>query len=77
MHDVLASAGLDKLPAPSRRALCFVKGHWPLPLPPGSFRGMRLEGPRSLRNLLTRSPLLDDATIARLAAILGRAFPPK
>jgi len=33
--------------------LCFVDGDWPLFRPPSSFRGVRLEGSRSIRSLLT------------------------
>ena len=72
----LASAALAVIP-PIIPVLCFVDGEWPLLRPPESFRGVRLEGTRSIRKLITSTQLLDGATIARLARILATAFPPK
>ena len=44
----LLAAGVDPFP-PITPVLCFVDGDWPLFAPPDVFRGVRLEGPRSLR----------------------------
>jgi hypothetical protein len=47
------------------------------PLPPNAYRGVRLEGKRSIRALVTARPLLDEAAVQRLTRILATAFPPK
>jgi hypothetical protein len=62
---------------PITPVLCFVDGEWPLLTPPRSFAGVRLEGTRSIRKLITANPLADDATVSRLARVLAGAFPPK
>ena len=72
----LAAAALAVIP-PIIPVLCFVDGEWPLLRPPESFRGVRLEGTRSIRKLITSTQLLDSAAIERLARILATAFPPK
>lgn len=57
--------------------VCFIDVSWPLLFPPDSFRGVRLEGPRSLRKLITRTQVLDAGEIEKLARTLAAAFPPK
>ncbi len=57
--------------------LCFIDGEWPLISPPEAFRGVRLEGPGSLRRLVLARTLLDPAQVASLAASLAVAFPAK
>src|SRR5438093_6829795 len=57
--------------------LCFIEGDWPLLFPPSVFNGVRLEGMKSIRKLLTFDRLLDDVVIDRFVGILVRAFPPK
>lgn len=44
---------------------------------PESFRGVRLEGPRSLKRLITRQALLDAEAIDRLTGTLATALPSK
>jgi hypothetical protein len=72
----LGASGVASLP-PITPVLCFVDAEWPLLRPPGTFRGVRLEGTRSIRRLVTAAQVLDEATIERLTGILGTAFPPK
>jgi Nuclease-related domain len=72
----LHEGGVDPLP-PVTPVLCFVDGDWPLLRPPSSFQGVRLEGPRSIRTLLTASRVLDASAIARLTAVLAAGLPPK
>ena len=72
----LRAVPIDPLP-PIILVLCFVDGEWPLLTPPHSFAGVRLEGTRSIRKLITANPLADDATVGRLARVLAGAFPPK
>jgi hypothetical protein len=71
-----ALRAVEPLP-PITPVLCFVKGEWPLLRPPSSYRGVRLESERSIRKLVTRSQILDDAGIEGLARVLGSAFPPR
>ena len=73
---ILTAAGIDPLP-PVTPVLCFVQGEWPLFRAPEEFEGVRLEGVRSIKNLLVDNPELTDAEIERLAATLVVALPPK
>jgi Nuclease-related domain len=73
---VLRDGGADPLP-PVTPVLCFVDGEWPLLRAPSSFRGVRLEGTRSIRKLLTAHDALDPAAIDRLAQVVGAGLPPK
>lgn len=57
--------------------LCFIGVDWPLLFPPDSYRGVRLEGPRSLRRLITQTHALDAPEVARLARLLATGFPAK
>ena len=57
--------------------LCFIDVDWPLLFAPDSFRGVRLEDPKSLRKLITATPALDAAAIGKLARILAAGFPAK
>ncbi len=56
--------------------LCFIDGDWSL-FAPQSYRGVRLEGKRSIKGLITRRYVLDPATIDRLSRILAVALPAK
>ena len=71
----LQAAGVVPLP-PVIPVLCFIDGDWPLLSPPDVFRGVRLEGPRSLRKRLV-GEVLDDAAIVHLSRILSTALPPR
>jgi hypothetical protein len=64
-------------PLPVTPVLCFVRGEWPLLFPPDSYRGVRLEGTRSIKKLVVREHALDDAAIDSLARVLAAALPPK
>ena len=75
VEKALRGAGLDPLP-PITPVLCFVDGDWPLIAPPNEFRGVRLEGTRSMRKRLVGA-VLDEAEIARLVQILAAALPPR
>ena len=57
--------------------LCFLEVEWPLLFAPDSFRGVRLDSPRTLRKLVTRTQILDAAEIDRLARVLATGFPAK
>ena len=70
----LRKHGVDPLP-PITPVLCFVDGDWPLLSAPDSFRGVRLEGTRSIRRLLAAIGGLEAAAIERLAELLARALP--
>jgi hypothetical protein len=62
---------------PITPVLCFVRGEWPLLFAPDSYRGVRLEGTRSIKKLVVRDPLLDAQAIYRVADTLSRHLPPK
>jgi hypothetical protein len=72
----MAAAGLEP-PPPVIPVLCFVDGEWPLFWPPEEFHGVRLEGKRSIKKLVTASQILDSSAIARVLHVLAIAFPPK
>jgi hypothetical protein len=57
--------------------LCFVDGAWPLIRPPESYKGVRLEGLRSIKKLLAEPGPLDADRIARIGRTLAIAFPNK
>jgi Nuclease-related domain len=60
---------------PVTPVLCFIDVDWPLLFAPSSFRGVRLDDPKSLRKLITATPALDAAAIEKLARILATGFP--
>jgi hypothetical protein len=45
--------------------------------PPTEFRGVRLEGKRSIKKLIIATPILDPQTIDWIHHALAIAFPPK
>ena len=62
---------------PVTPVLCFIDVDWPLLFAPDSFRGVRLEDPKSLRKLITATPAFGAAAIDKLARILAAGFPAK
>ena len=62
---------------PVTPVLCFIDVDWPLLFAPNSFRGVRLEDPKSLRKLIIATPALDAAAIDKFARILAAGFPAK
>jgi len=56
--------------------LCFVDGEWSVMTPP-SYRGVRLEGLRSIKQLITRHQVLGTTDIAAISQVLSIAFPTK
>ncbi len=71
----LGSESAPQVLPPITPVLCFVRGEWPLLRRPNSFRGVRLEGTRSITKLVARPPVLDSTEIDRLARALAAAFP--
>ena len=74
VETLLASVGFTM---PVTPVLCFVDAEWPLFFAPHSFRGVRLEWPRSLRKLITATRALDPVSIDKLARILAAGLPAK
>jgi len=72
----LSAGHVDPAP-PVTPVLCFVEGEWPLISPPTLFEGVRIEGTRSIKKLVTTPQLLEPAMIERLVAILAAHLPPK
>jgi hypothetical protein len=76
--DAVAHALVSTQPTPPiTPVLCFVRGEWPLLFPPDSYRGVRLEGTRSITKLVLQDVLLDDQAISRVTDVLSRHLPPK
>jgi len=63
--------------APVTPVLCFLGVEWPFLFRPDSFRDVRLEGPRSLRKLITRTQVLEAGQMEELARLLATGFPAK
>ena len=72
----LRAASVDPLPRVTP-VLCFLEAEWPLFGAPDEFHGVRLEGPRSIKRLLTSSTILDDIAADRMTSVLSSALPPK
>jgi Nuclease-related domain len=72
----LVAAGFDPTP-PVTPVLCFVDGEWPLLSSPKEHNGVRLEGKRSIKKLVTGARVLDAEVIDRIYDVLAAAFPPK
>ncbi|MEO5965068.1 MAG: nuclease-related domain-containing protein, partial [Candidatus Limnocylindrales bacterium] len=51
--------------------LCFLRAEWPLLFPPDTFRGVRLEGPRSLKRLVSAPVVLNEPQGQFLLALLA------
>ena len=62
---------------PVTAALCFVRAEWPLFSAPDSFRGVRIEGTRSIKRLVTSGSALNAEARDLLESLLARAFPAK
>lgn len=77
VRDALSSAKVDLAPMSITAVLCFVDGEWPLLLPPESYKGVRLEGTRSIKKLVSAPRVLNRDQIQQLAGIISAAFPPK
>lgn len=71
-----AIASVEPVP-PVTPVLCFVRGEWPLFGAPNAYAGVRLEGTKSLRNLVTKQTGFTDEQIGRVTAVLAKALPAK
>ncbi len=76
VRDVLNSI-FDGGSIPVQAVLCFVDGEWPLIRPPDSYKGVRLQGPRSIKKLLAEPGPLDSARIGTIDRAISLAFPGK
>lgn len=57
--------------------LCFVDGEWPLLFAPEEYKGVLLEGKRSIEKRVTGVPVLEPDVVACVHHTLAVAFPPK
>lgn len=71
-----ALQGVHPMP-PVQPVLCFLAAEWPLFGAPEAFRGVRLEGLRSLKRLVAKQQLLDASQIDSITALLAAALPAK
>jgi hypothetical protein len=76
VRNALSTAGIDPVP-PVIAVLCFVDGDWPLLMPPKEYRGVRLEGKRSIKKLMSGPPLLDPSIIDPVVRALATSLPAK
>lgn len=74
---VVASADSTFAAVPVVPVLCFVEGEWPLLSPPETYKGVRLEGTRSIKKLVSGDQRLDSAQVEQLTRMLAIAFPAK
>lgn len=72
-----ALASVEPTPPPVTPVLCFVRGEWPLLFPPDWYRGVRLEGTRSIKKLVLGDQLLDAPAISRVSGALSTRLPPR
>ena len=72
-----SNAESDNAPIEVTPVLCFIDAEWPILFPPTEFRGVRLEGIRSIKRLLTRKSSLNILNVHRIHQTLEEAFPPK
>lgn len=73
---VLEERGIEPRP-PVTPVLCFLRVEWPLIGRPDTFRGVRLEGVRTIKRLLTKVSVVSDPQAEHLTTILTEALPPK
>lgn len=76
VRQALLAAVVDPMP-PIAPVLCFVDGEWPLLFPPEEFKGIRLEGKRSIRKLIAGTTVLNPEAVDHIYHVLAVAFPPK
>jgi hypothetical protein len=76
VQHTLVAAGFQPVPRVTP-VLCFVDGVWPLLFPPEVYKGVRLEGRRSIKKQLGGTPVLEPEIVSRIHHALASAFPPK
>lgn len=77
VEQALSAASIDPSTVQVTPVLCFIDGEWPLLMPPESFKGVRLEGKRSIKKLVDGAQVLDDDRIRQIGRVLATAFPAK
>ena len=76
VRQVLASTGARFVAVPVQPVLCFVDAEWSLRAT-RTYRGVRLAGLRSVKELVTQYQLLKSDDIEAIGHILATAFPTK
>jgi len=76
VRQVLLSTGARFAAVPVQPVLCFVDAEWSLRTS-RSYRGVRLIGTRSIKDLVTQFRLLNAEDIEALSRLLATAFPTK
>jgi hypothetical protein len=76
IQGALVAGGMQPMP-PITPVLCFVDGEWPLLFPPEEYKGVRLEGKRSIKKLLADAPVLGAGFIAQIHHTLAVPLPSK
>lgn len=73
---VVRAALGDRGDVPVTPVLCFIGVEWPLLGGPHEFAGVRTEGERSVRKLVTQPGPLTAEEVIEVAIVLSQAFPP-
>jgi hypothetical protein len=76
VHRAFEEGGFEPIP-PITSILCFIDGDWPLLFPPEEYKGVLLEGKRSIKKRLTGVQVVEPEALARIHHALAVAFPPK
>jgi hypothetical protein len=76
VRQVLVSTGARFVAVPVQPVLCFVDAEWSLRAP-HTYRGVRLEGLRSIKGLVLQHQLLKSDDIETISHTLASAFPAK
>lgn len=74
VRTALNSAGAVFQTVPIEPVLCFVDGEWPLLFPPESYKGVHVEGLRSIKKLIGARLLLDAQQIDKISQLLAAAL---
>jgi len=76
VQKVLLSIGPRFVAVPVQPVLCFVDAEWSL-WAPRTYRGVRLEGLRSIKRLVRQNQVLKSDDIETITRTLSIAFPAK
>ncbi len=74
--EAVRTALSERASVPIIPVLCFIDAEWPLFGGAEEFRGVRLDGPRSLRKALSQPGPLTEEEIVEIAVVLSHQLPP-
>jgi len=74
--DAVRAALSERDDVPVSPVLCFIDAEWPLFSVPPTFQAVRLEGPRSLRKLVSQAGPLSQEEVIEIGIVLSHELPP-